>query len=198
MGLHTDLQETELETAHTPSDIYNLLFEKHSLEVSLSRFIYALEKLGHRRYGFRAVRKSRELSIEKPSPYVPVGDREKVQKFNFYQCLVEICVHLDHKKYYRRLSAYCASLLLDGANPYNMETPCQLLIQLLHRDIINKDDQNKLVDALGIIGADRCIDDIYKYRHMNNLPEIHKDGICLISMLIHGQLTQRVSHAPLA
>ena len=192
LGLQTDLQETALDRAQTAAEIYILLTSKHSIEVSLSRLIYALEKLGHRRHGFRAVRKSRDFSIEKPSPHVPDGDQEKVQKFYFYQCLVEICVHLD-KKYHRRLSAYCASILLDGISPYNMETPCQVLIRLLHRAIINKDDQNKLVDALGIIGADRCIDDIYKYRHMNNLPEIHKDGIYMANlhaycMICHGKL----------
>ena len=169
LGMRSEFHQTELDTARKASDIYNILVNKH--REALARFVYALEKLGHRRHGFRAVRKLKEFSIQKPSQYMPSGGKREVQKFNFFQCLVEICVHLD-ANLYSRLFAYSAKVLLGGTNPKKFETPCKLLICLVNREVMHAGDQTKLVEGLRIIGADKCIEYIHYYRHLNNLPEI--------------------------
>lgn len=167
--MRSEFRQAELDTANKASDIYNILANKH--DKAFTRFVYALEKLGHRRHGFRAVRKLKEFSIKKPSQYMPSGRKHEVQKFNFFQCLVEICVHLD-ANLYSRLFAYSAKVLLGGTNPNTFETPCKLLTRLVNKGVIHTEDQTKLVEGLRIIGADKCIEYIHYYRHLNNLPEM--------------------------
>lgn len=172
LGMRSEPHKAELDRANKASDIYNILANKHDqMDEALARFVYALEKLGHRRHGFRAVRKLKEFSIKKPSQYKPSGGKDEVKKFNFFQCLVEICVNLD-ANLYSRLFAYFAKVLLGGINPKIFETPCELLIYLVDREVIQTEDQTKLVEGLHIIGADKCIEYIHCYRHLNNLPEI--------------------------
>lgn len=170
LGLRTDLSQAEREKATKASELYNALAEKHDAETALPRFVYALEKLGHRRHGFRAVRQLKEFSIEKPAQYNPTGSQLE-QEFNFFQCLVEICVHLD-AKHHSRLSAYSAKMFLDGTNPKKIKTPCALLTELVEKRVIKTEDQSNLVEGLEIVGADRCIEHIHRYRHLNNLSEI--------------------------
>lgn len=176
LGLRTELAQVEMEREKFPSDLYRKLEKKYSRpEVLLSRFIYALEKLGHRRHGFRAVRKLNEFGIMKPKQFNPADeiiDPAKVQLFNFYQCLVEICRDLE-VSYYKRLSTYSTKTFLGGVNPKlpTCKTPWKLFVNLLDHRIISEDDQTRLLEGLEVIGATQCIDHIHNYRHQNNLPE---------------------------
>lgn len=136
----------------------------------MARYVYALERLGHRRYGFRAIRRLNEFSIEKPVQFDPTMCSNPLES-NFYQCLVDINVHLN-TSCHPRLIAYAAKALLDGANPELIKSPHELLLKLLQMRVISKDDQRNLVEALQIIGADRCVEYIHCYRHQNGLPEI--------------------------
>ena len=63
-------------------------------------------------------------------------------------------------------------MFLDGANPGLIKTPHELFIKLLQKQEITKDNQTELLEALKIIGADKCIEYIHSYRHLNGLPEI--------------------------
>lgn len=176
LGLQSDLLQDDLDKATRPSNLYNALVKRRlanewDQEVLLARFVYALEKLGHRRYGFRAVRKIENFGIKRPAEYCPVGEQAKVKEFHFFQCLVEICVHLD-VKHYRPLYKYSAKMHFNGTNPKLITAPAHLLTLLLYEGVITIDKQEHLVEALEIIGADKCIENIHRYRHMNNLPEI--------------------------
>ena len=184
LGLRGDVKEGELEKAKSPSDLYNILTKsrlanKHDSDIILARFVYALEILGHRRHGFRAVRKLKDNSIRKPTQYSPTGNQDEIREFNFFQCLVQICVHLDNK-HYQPLFNYSTKIYLSGINPSNFNKPTQLLTRLLHERIITTEDQNCLVEVLEIVRADKCIEYIHRYRHMNNLSEI--TGIIFIFM----------------
>ena len=174
LGLRAELNQAERETAHVPSDLYHLLRKKYTnSEVLLSRFIYALEKLGHRRHGFRAVRKLQNFGIKKPKQFNPADEithPAKARLFNFYQCLVEICRDLE-VSHYEQLSTYFTKIFLGGTNPKLIKTPWKLFINLLDRKIISEDDQKSLVEGLKIIGATQCIEHIHNYRHQNDLPE---------------------------
>ena len=169
LGLRMELTQTERDKAKTASDLYHCL-ANHIIdsEALLARYVYALEKLGRRRHGYRAVRKLNEFSIEKPVKFDPTSNP---LEFSFHQCLVDISVHLD-TSCHPRLIAYAAKALLDGANPQLIRSPHELLIELLQMRVISKDDQKDLVEALHIVGADKCVGYIHYYRHQNGLPEI--------------------------
>ena len=168
LGLRTELTQTERDKAKTASDLYYALANHIDPEALLARYVYALEKLGRRRHGYRAVRKLSEFSIEKP---VKFDSASKPLEFSFHQCLVDISVHLN-TSCHSRLIAYAAKAFLDGANPRLIQSPHELLMNLLQMRVISKDDQKDLVEALHIIGADKCVGYIHDYRHQNGLPEI--------------------------
>ncbi len=168
LGLQTELTQIERDNAKTASDLYHALANHIESEALLASYVYGLEKLGRRRHGFRAVRRLSEFSIEKPFKFDPAS---KPPEFRFYQCLVDISVHLD-SNYHSRLIAYAAKTLLNGENPGLINSPHELLIKLLQMRVISKDDQKELVEALHIIGADKCVEYIHCYRHQNGLPEI--------------------------
>jgi hypothetical protein len=174
LGLRTELTQADMETEKYPSGLYHKLKRRyHNSEVLLSRFIYALERLGHRRHGLRAVRKLHEFGIRKPKQFNPadeITDPAKVRLFNFYQCLVEICRDLE-LSHYKRLLTYSTKTFLGGVNPRLIKTPCELFTKLLEQKIISEDDQTCLVVGLEVIGATQCIDHIHNYRHQNDLPE---------------------------
>ena len=168
LGLRTELTQTERDKAKKASDLYHALTNHIESEALLARYVYALEKLGRRRHGFRAVRRLSEFSIEKPVKFDPTS---KPLEFSFHQCLVDISVHLN-TSCHPRLIAYAAKALLDGANPRLIKSPHELLIKHLQMRVISKDDQKDLMEALHIIGADKCVEYIHCYRHQNGLPEI--------------------------
>lgn len=168
----SELTQPERENARKPSDLYHALANHYpNLEELLARYVYALEKLGHRKHGFRAVRKLDDFSIQKPNQFNPTGESTEVQDFNFCQCLVDICVHLDISCY-SRLNAYACKTFLDGANPKLISSPQELFMRLLQDQVITKEKQKDLVEALHIVGADKCVEYIHCYRHQNGLPEI--------------------------
>lgn len=174
LGLRTELTRAEMEREKCPSDLYHKLKTKYrSPEVLLSRFIYALERLGHRRHGLRAVRKLHVFGIKKPKQFNPadeITDPAEVRLFNFYQCLVDICRDLE-VSHYKRLLTYSTKTFLGGVNPKMIKTPCELFTKLLEQKIISEDDQTCLVVGLDITGASQCTDHIHNYRHQNDLPE---------------------------
>ena len=171
LGLRTELTQTERDNAKRASDLYIALTNHYQdSEVRLARYVYALERLGRRRHGFRVVRRLKEFSVEKPVQFDPTMCSKPLE-FNFYQCLVDISVHLD-TSCHSRLIAYAAKALLDGANPGLIKSPHELLLKLLQMRVISKDHQKDLVEALHIIGADKCVEYIHCYRHQNGLPEI--------------------------
>ena len=149
LGLQMELTQTKRDNAKRPSDLYHALANHYQdSEVRLSRYVYALERLGHRRHGFRAVRRLNEFSIKRPVQFDPTMCSKPLE-FNFYQCLVDISVHLD-TSCHSRLIAFAAKALLDGANPGLIKSPHELLLKFLQMRVISKDDQKDLVEALHI------------------------------------------------
>ena len=144
-SMQTELSLTERDKVKQPSDLYHAL--KNSYKdpaVLLARFIYALERLGHRRYGRRAVR---ELEVAHCPPRFDLANL-KADRNNFilHQCLAMVCCILP-RDCYDSFIAYFAKKL--GVNPKKFQTPCHILTKLLERKFITPDNQLDLIeDAL--------------------------------------------------
>lgn len=166
LGMRGELTQTERDAAHRPSDLYHALVKHYEEPVALARFIYALENLGHRRHGHRAVRQLSEFSIPKPGRFDPVANmsREEVKSFQFYQCLVDVLVHLE-EEYYPKLISHFTKTYLQGINPNTIDSPCALFTQLQDKAIIKRGNTDILADGLRKIGDYRNADRVVKYIH---------------------------------
>lgn len=164
LGMRGELTQTVRDAVLKPSDLYHALAKRYDGPILLARFIYALEKLGHRRHGCRAVRQLSEFYISKPEKFNPATcmRRKKLKFFLFYQCLVEVLVHLG-EEHYPMLMFHFTSTYLHGANPNTIESPAALFTQLLDKAVIRKDNIDTLVDGLRKIGDYRNADRVLNY-----------------------------------
>ena len=164
LGMRGELTQTERDAILKPSDLYHALAKHYDEPIALARFIYALEKLGHRRHGCRAVSQLREFHISKPDKFNPAAymTREKLKFFQLYQCLVEVLVHLG-EEHYPMLIFHFTSTYLHGANPSTIESPAALFTQLLDKAVIRKNNIDTLVDGLRKIGDYRNADRVLNY-----------------------------------
>ena len=134
---------------------------------ALSRIIYSLDLVGHRRYGKRSVRDLKEFEIEQPKAYDPSKDSKEVQLF---QVLAEVASRLK-PRHADRLREYYAEKLLDGINPEGPSTSSllSLFARLVQEKRITGDDQKQFVRALSVVGADYCFIFLKEYRLRNGL-----------------------------
>ena len=152
LSVRSELTQEECDKVRSASDLYHAL-EKHYTDpkVLLARFIYALEKLGHRRYGHRAVR---ELSSKHSLPlafadltmekFKPIIDRNE---FILLQRLAVLCCMLPEGCHPKFISHFAKKKL--NANPSIYQTPCDILTNLLLERIITMDNLfNEVEEAL--------------------------------------------------
>ena len=112
LSAQSELTQNERDGVKCASDLYRALAKHYTdLKVLLARFIYALEKLGHRRYGYRAIR---VLPItDRPAPF----DHSKLQpkvaesEFIFFQRLAALCCMLP-RSYHTNFIAYFIILII--------------------------------------------------------------------------------------
>lgn len=149
LSVRSELSQDECEKVKSVSDLYHAL-AKHYADpiVLLARFIYALENLGHRRYGHRAVRElSRyslppfDLTMAKLRPEMTGND------FILLQRLAVLCCMLPESCYPKFISHFAKKKL--NANPSIYQTPCDILTKLLLELIITTDTLfNEIEEAL--------------------------------------------------
>ena len=168
-GMRTELSQEKRDAARKPSDLYIALSESTHYQnihptVLLARFVYALTKLGHRRYGRRAIEQLSRFSIEKPTEFCPAEYMrdDKLQEFLFHQCLVEIMVKLKEGSD-NQLIRYFSKNHFHGANPRMISDRVMLFTELVHRGIITKNETTALVYGLQAIGDDESINCVVAY-----------------------------------
>ena len=176
LGMRGELTQTERDAAHRPSDLYHTLV-KHYSELALARFIYALEKLGHRRHGRRVVNQLSKFFISKPDQFNPAAymSEQKLKLFQLHQCLVDVLVNLE-EEHYLKIITHFARACLDGINPNTIESPCALFTQMLDRGVITKDNTDTLVEGLRKIGDNRNAQKVQHY---------HSNGKQKYSLITH-------------
>ena len=142
--MRSELKQSERDEAKFPSDLAHCLMKSHYHDPSilLARFIYALKILGHRRYGYRAIRRIYSTISTNPSSLdiefeidEHVGANRK--DFLLNQYLATAC-RLISQKYSKRFILCCAKKL--GHNPEKYTTPCEVITKLLDGDLLTLDN----------------------------------------------------------
>ena len=140
LSVRSELTQDECDRIESVSDLYHALAEHYTTpKALLSRLIYALENLGHRRYGHRAVRElSRyslppfELSMAKLRSGLTGND------FILLQRLAVLCCMLPESCHSKFISHFAKKKL--NANPSIYQSPCKVLTKLLLEHMITKDN----------------------------------------------------------
>lgn len=152
LSVRSELTQEECDRVISASDLYHALAKHYTdPKVLLARFIYALEKLGHRRYGHRAVR---ELSSNHSLPpaftdlakvkFRPAVDRNE---FILLQRLAVLCCMLPEGCHPKFTSHFAKKKL--NANPSIYQTPCDILTKLLLERVLTTDNLfNEIEEAL--------------------------------------------------
>ena len=170
LGLRGELTQTERDATHQPSDLYHALVKHYEPPVALARYIYALERLGHRRHGRRAVTKLREFSISKPDQFTAAAHmtEDDLEAFLLHQSLVDVLVHLE-EEYYPKIIPHFAKTCLRGINPNTIDSPCALFTQMLERRVITKANTDRLVEGLRKIGDNKSANRVHRPRHSHGM-----------------------------
>ena len=138
LGMRSELTQVQRDESRSPSDLYHAIeCHYHDSSVCLARFIYALKRLGHRRYGYSAIHQLSEFSIVEPPAFHPTTclGTDKFKIFRFLQNLVEVLVCLKgNQDTQDKLIRYFVEKHLHGTNPNNIKTLCRLFTLLLERD----------------------------------------------------------------
>ena len=149
LSMRSELTQDERDDAKSPSDLAHYLQEQYDSPLVLqARLIYTLEILGHRSYGYRAVRKLEESY--KPPPFDIVTNLPpKVDKEEFllYQYLATAC-RLIPQDCCEHFIYHCAEKL-EGYNHNMFTTPCEVLTTLLQETVLKPDNHvDFMEDAL--------------------------------------------------
>jgi hypothetical protein len=170
LGMRGELSQTERDTACMPSDLYHALAKHYEPPVALARFVYALERLGHRRHGHRAVNELSEFSISKPDQFNAAAHmtEDKLEAFLLHQRLVDVLVHLE-EEYYPKIIPHFTKTCLRGINPNTIDSPCALFTQMLERGVITKDNTDRLVEGLRKMGDNKSANRVHRPCHSHGM-----------------------------
>ena len=150
-----------------------------SVSCLLSRFLYALDRLGKLRGGQECVERAFELLGKAPDIELSTLSRAS----QFHQYLVQICVNL-HPAASAGLKAYFIDLVYPEMEI--SETLAYIFTILLNDNRINEFNQRLLIRGLLITQSNHCIKYINDYRNANGLPQLL---INENNLTIHGKLT---------
>ena len=140
LSIRSELTQDECNRIESASDLYHALAKHYTTPTALlSRLIYALENLGHRRYGHKAVR---ELLRHSLPPFELRTDKLRSgwtkNDFILLQRLAVLCCMLPESCHSRFISHFAKKKL--NANPSIYQSPCKVLTKLLLERIITKDN----------------------------------------------------------
>ena len=147
LSVQSELTETECNKIKVASDVYHKLEEHYSdPEVLLARFIYALEKLGHRRYGHRAIRELKECYRPSPFDFNKLLAKTDKNEFILRQRLAVLCCMLP-EDYSANFIRHLAKKV--KVNPQKYTTPCQILETAIQKTFITPDSHvHEIEEAL--------------------------------------------------
>lgn len=147
LSVRSELTQVECDKIEVASDVYRELAKHYTdPEVLLARFIYALEKLGHRRYGHRAIRELKECYHPSPFDFTKLLEKTDKNDFILRQRLAVLCCMLP-EEYSANFIRHLAKKI--PVNPQKFKTPCQILKIAVQETIITPDNHvNEIEEAL--------------------------------------------------
>jgi hypothetical protein len=137
LSVRSELSQDECDRVESVSDLYHALAEHYATPRELlSRLIYALENLGHRRYGHKAVRELSRYSLPTfELTMAKLRSNSTGDDFILLQRLAVLCCMLPESCHSRFISHFAKKKL--NANPNIYQTvPCAILTKLLLEHII--------------------------------------------------------------
>lgn len=147
LSMRCELRQDHVENATKASELcYHLMEYYNNAEIVVRRIIYALEILGHRRYGYRAVRKV-ESVYRPPALFETTMLPERVNKEHFllHQYLAVACRHIS-EECSRHFIAICANRL--DQNSKNFATPCAVITKLLEENVVTVDNHEDYMEEV--------------------------------------------------
>lgn len=164
LSMHSELTLTERDSARSPSDLLHCLKKKYITQTLLyARFTYTLEIVGHRFYGYRAIRKMEKVHT---SSHFDVATQLhsaiNADEFILHQCLAIAC-RLVPENSWDNFIFHCAEKLNHNHNKYT--TPCQVLTKMLQEGVLTTENHEDIVEeALVKAGVSESV--LHKY-HKN-------------------------------
>ena len=160
LSMQGELTQTERDSANSPSDLLHSLKEKYITPTVLyARIIYTLEIVGHKFYGYRAVRKMEKVYTP---PHFDVATQlhsTNTDEFFLYQCLAVAC-RLIPENSWDSFIFHCAEMLNHNRGRYT--TPCQVLAKMLQEGVLNTENYRDTVEeALIKAGVSESV--LHKY-----------------------------------
>ena len=167
LSMLSELTERECESIARPSDLYHALGTHYpDKDVQLARFIYALEKLGHRRYGCRAIRALDEQHRPKPFNLDQLPKKVDQSVFLVHQRLAVLCCMLLRDNYEKFVKYFTKKF---QGNPSKYETPWEILNECLKREILTPANHlDEIEEALIKVETPESMIGEY-FTHFNNI-----------------------------
>lgn len=165
LSVRSELSEIDCESIKSSANLFHALEKPYpNKDVQLARFIYTLEKLGHRRYGCRAIRKLDERYC--PPPFDVGKQVADIDNFVVCQRLAVLCCLLP-KDSYSKFITHCAKKC--ECNPTKCKTPWGILVECLNREIITYENHlDQIEDALHEAGLNESEVEEH-FKHYNKI-----------------------------
>ena len=162
LSLRSELKQVQLESIGSSADLCDALRGVYDDEQKvLARIMYALKVLGHRRYGYYALRKLQQtvtLPTEFDLSCLPtIVDHDK---FCLYQHLATVCRVLPRENYDRFIKHFATQLEI---NHSTVKTPCEVLVKMLLADKISCENHEELIEE-AMIKSHLCDDALKIYQ----------------------------------
>lgn len=145
LSLWSELNQTQLDSIRKVYDLYDVLKGKYDSEQKiLSRIMYTLMMLGHKRYGCYALKKLRREHYDQFDPScLPESPGADQNRFCICQRLATICIVLPQENRERFIKYFAKQLKI---NRSTVTTPCEVLVKMLEFNKINYENHKDLLD----------------------------------------------------
>lgn len=184
LSMRCELRQDQVENATKASELcYHLIEVYERPEVVLTRIIYALEILGHRRYGYRSVRKIENAYTRPLASFDTTMLPERVNKENFLlrQYLAVACRHIS-EECSRHFIAICANRLHQNSKIFT--TPCAVITKLIEESVVTVDNHEDYMEEI-MVEANVSESQLKQYHDIcRRISKLHQYSPCLLQVHI--------------
>jgi hypothetical protein len=187
LSMQSELTQTERDSATSPTDLLHCLKRKYITPTVLyARIAYSLEIVGHRFYGYRAVRKMEKVCTPPRFDVVTqLHSTTNIDEFFLHQCLAVAC-RLIPESSWEGFIFHCAEMLNHNRARYS--TPCQVITKMLREGVLTTENYEDIVEeALIKAGVSESILHKYHKSYTKITGKCFAPGTSNISISLHLQ-----------